>query len=197
MSSWTRAILTAATALLLVAPVAAQVVREGDVSSVAGVLGGLEAKAYDDFAFTSGGGEVLFATVDLWIYQTMGATHEEHLLEAAAEGEEGGGCGEDEGGVGTCLQVLDEIDQVVCWATRPRMPGWQRDPRLVCVLPEVHGQPAAYRLRMALADEDCSDLVYPVPEAGDDVPYLLNVSLRRVAPSGPLAPAIAISKNRF
>lgn len=198
MRSRTNAVLLAVTACLAVHPLAAQVVRESDVSAVAGTLGGPERQAYDDFTFGSGGGEILFASLDAAIYQTQGASsHDDHEA-AAMPGEEPGGCsGEDEGAIGMCLQLLDEADQVLCWATRPRAPGWQRDPRLICLLPRLDGKPGSYRLRVALADEDCSDLTYPVPSIGDDVPYLLDVSLRRVASPGPLAPAIAASKNKL
>lgn len=192
------AVLLTAAVILAVDPLAAQVVRESDASSVAGVLGGSEAKTYDEFTFISNGDEILYATVDAAIYQTQGATSHEAPGEElpAMPGEEPGGC-EDEEAVGLCLQVLDAYDEVVCWATRPRNPGWQRDPRLICLLPAVRGKPASYRLRLALADDDCSDLLYPVPATGDNVPYLLNVSLRRVAGSGGLAPAIARSTNRY
>lgn len=184
-------------ALLAAAPLTAQVVRESDVSSVAGVLAGPEAKLYDDFAFTSNGAEILYATVDAAIYQMRGSDHEEHgVLPGAVQDDHGGGCGEG-GGVGTCLQLLDASDEVLCWATRPRSPGWQRDPRLVCLLPVILGRPAEYRLRVALSDDDCSDLLYPLPESLEDVPYVLNVSLRRVARPGGLAQAITSSKNRF
>jgi hypothetical protein len=135
MRSRTNAVLLAVTTCLAVHPLAAQVVRESDVSAVAGTLGGPERQSYDDFTFGSGGGEILFASLDAAIYQTQGASsHDDHEA-AAMPGEEPGGCS--------------------------------------------------------------SDLTYPVPSTGDDVPYLLDVSLRRVASPGPLAPAIAASKNKL
>jgi hypothetical protein len=51
-------------------------------------------------------------------------------------GETGGGCSEESGPSRLCLQVLNSADQVVCYATRPMPPpGWQRDPRMACLLP--------------------------------------------------------------
>lgn len=196
MRAATRLVCWVSMLISCVAPLGAQVVRESDASSVAGALAGVDGKAFDDFAFSSGGGDILYATIDAAIYQTLGAAeHDDH--EGTLAVEEPGGCGGEDSGVGLCLQVLDATDQVVCWATRPRNPGWQRDPRLICLLPQVHGRPAEYRLRVALSDDDCADLIYPAPGAGDDVPYLLNVSLRRVATPGGLSPAVARSANKF
>lgn len=187
--------------------VQAQVVREEGVKTIAGVLGGLEADAYDDFTFDSAGDEVLVVSVDRAVYQPPGGEADEDG--AAAEpgggcGGSGGDCGGDDGGcggeggpVGLCLQVLDAGWRVLCWATRPTQPGWQRDPRLICSLPAVHGKPERYTVRVALGDELCSDLLYPDPEGDEPVPYLLSVSLRQVAPEGPLSRAVALSKNRF
>lgn len=176
-------------------PLAAQVVRESGVETVAGVLD--DGETYDELSFSSSGGEILFASVDSQIYLTGSQDHHEEPAPSAAAEEPGGGCGEDEGGPGRlCLQVVDSRLEVICWGTRPRMPGWQRDPRLVCVLPETD-RPETYLLRVTWEDETCDDLAYPQPQAGLMVPYLLNVSLRRIAPEGALAPAIALSRNRL
>ena len=195
----TLAITTAGlTLLLLTTPAAAQVVREGGVESVAGSLGDA-GEPYDEYTFKSAGGEILFASVDALVYVSgEEAGHGEEDVSAAAEEEPGGGCGEEGGPARICLQVVDEQGQVLCWATRPKSPGWQRDPRLACALPgDGNGRPADYGLRVTLADESCGDTLYPVPGTGEPLPYLLNVSLRRVAPVGALAPAIAASRNRL
>jgi hypothetical protein len=51
-------------------------------------------------------------------------------------GSSGGcGCGDSTAGPNDlCLQVVDSSGAKVCWAGRPKRPGWQRDPRLACHL---------------------------------------------------------------
>jgi len=175
------------------------VIREDGVHSVAGTLGGSEARAYADYSFSSSGGEIVFASIDAMTYQSSGRNAEEHpaglITPSAAEGEEGA-C-EDESGDQLCLQIVDSLGEVLCWAERPKNPGWQRDPRLVCILPTVRSKPETYSLRVALADQSCADLVYPGAPQDRLIPYLLNVSLRRIAPEGPLATAVALSKSRL
>ena len=195
-----RSLLYATLGLLIafmgVAPAAGQVVREDGVKSVAGALGGLGPGSYDEFTLSSSGGEILFASLDGSIYQSQGrgAGHHESFAEPVAAAEDG--CS-DAGGDQFCLQVVDSSSQVLCWAERPQYPGWRRDPSLACPLPGEKGKPETYRLRVSLADHDCGDLSYP-DEPGDRmIPYVLNVSLRRIAPEGALAPAIAASKNRL
>jgi hypothetical protein len=55
-------------------------------------------------------------------------------------------------------------------------PGWQRDPRLACVLPATRSQ-VTYKVRVELMD--------PKGEtAQPSYPFLLNLSLRKIARSG-------------
>jgi len=175
------------------------VIREDGVKSVAGTLGGIEGRAYMEYSFSSAGDEILFASIDAMTYQNAGRNAEEHasglITPMAGAGDEGA-C-EDESGDQLCLQLVDATGEVLCWAERPKNPGWQRDPRLVCILPTVRSKPEPYFLRVALADQSCADLVYPEAPQDRLIPYLLNVSLRRIAPEGPLATAVALSKNRL
>lgn len=167
----------------------AQVVREEGVASVAGLM----TASYADYTFSSAGGEILFATLDADVYQTWGRG-EGH------EDDGGGGTGcEDEGGPGgMCLQVLDKDGTLVCFADRPMRPGWQRDPRLACALPKTR-TPATYTLRIALRGEEgsCGQTASYPPPAASAKPYLLDVSLRRIAPEGPIERAIGMSHSRL
>jgi hypothetical protein len=172
MMKLTALLLTGAAMAL---PVSGQVVREDGAKSIAGVLSPAEsATPSAEWTFKSAGGEVLFATLDADIYRVQTDHHEE--ITAAAE-EEPGGCG-GEGGPGLFkLTVLDAAGAVLCSASRPAPPpGWQRDPRLACNLPVTKGQ-VMYRLRVELAKtgEEPTQVAYP---------FLLNVSLRRIAPTG-------------
>ena len=67
---------------------------------------------------------------------------------------------------------------------------------MIVVVP-ITKQQQQYTLRIALADERCGDLQYPVPDGTALRPYLLHASLRKVAQEGPSAPAVAASKNHF
>lgn len=158
----------------------AQVVREDGAKSIAGVLYtiGPRAGAASEWTFKSAGGEILFASLDADIYRVM-AHGEEHTTTATAAADAGGGCsGEGEGGPGLFkLKVLDAYGQVLCEATRPAPPpGWQRDPRLACILPALKSQ-ATYTIRVELANPK-GEMVPPA------YPFLLNISLRKIAPSG-------------
>jgi hypothetical protein len=119
-------------------------------------------------------------------------------MEAAAE-EGGGGCGgEDTRGL-FCIQVLDPLSSVVCQATRPAPPpGWQLDPRLACVMPPSV-TPVEYTIRVSAAGAEgtCGSPANPVATA-KVLPFLLNISLRSVAPPGTgIQQAVAASRNRF
>jgi hypothetical protein len=180
----------------------AEVVREEGVSSIAGALGG-SGPAAVEWTFKSSGGEIVFASLDADIYRAgHSGGHEVAAVSAAASGShEAGGCsGDDEGGPGLfCLQVLDDYSQALCHAARPAPPpGWQRDPRLACVLPEARGQ-ADYRLRVALSDGQGSCADPQVSGSHSQVhPFLLNVSRRAIAPSGvSVQTAAAQSGSRF
>lgn len=198
-----RSLMCAAASVLIAFSVAApgtgQVVREDGVKSVAGVLGGFSPGSYDEFTLSSSGGEILFASLDGGIYQTQGrgAGHHESAVGPGVPVASAEDACSDEGGDQFCLQIVDSTSQVLCWAERPQYPGWRRDPSLACVLPGDKGKPETYRLRISLADENCGDLIYPSEPGDRMIPYVLNVSLRRIAPQGALAPAIAASKNRL
>lgn len=189
-----KVLLASLLAICLVQPAGeAQVAKESDATAIAGVLGG----GFPDFAewkLRSGGHEVLFASLEGELYATR--EHEDH--EAAVE-EEPGGC-EDEGGPGRfCLQVIDPGGAIVCEATRPAPPpGWQRDPRLACYLP-ANGGNVEYTLRVSLTGPEGTCPAVAVSTSHPNASgFLLNVSLRGVAPSGvQLHQAAARSRNRF
>lgn len=155
--------------------VSAQVVREDGAKSIAGVLYTVAPPqvAMAEWTFKSGGGEVLFASLDADVYRIQ--SEHEHVFTVTAE--EPGGCSDD-GGPGLFrLKVVSASGEVLCSASRPAPPpGWQRDPRLACALPATKGL-ATYRLRVELANPE-DELMQP------SYPFLLNVSLRRIAPSG-------------
>ena len=116
---------------------------------------------------------MLFASLDAEIYRQMG-THE-HLM---ADGTMAAAAGEDDGGPTLFkLVVIDPSGNVVCTAERPAPPpGWQRDPRMACFLPALlTRQTPVYRLRVELKAPEGEHMVQPY------YPFLLNVSLRRVA----------------
>lgn len=194
-----RLVLGLAVASCLGGIASAQVVREDGVKSIAGVVG--DGVGYVEWMFKSEGGETLFASLDAFIYEKpKGGEHEGHVAMAA----EGGGCGEAEGPSRLCLQVIDATDMVLCYATRPTPPpGWQRDPRLACQLPTGKGQ-VDYRLRVmqvSMGEEEagvsCKEVSVGLA-TGDPYPFLLNVSLRRLAPPGVnIQHAIAQSTSQF
>ena len=165
----------AAAGMLAAPALQAQVVREDGVKSIAGVAtraaGGVE------WTFRSAGGEILFASIDGDIYKESVAT--DHAASAPGEDDE-------EGGPGLfSLQVLDPAGNVVCAARRPTPPpGWQRDPRMACVLATAQ----VYRVRVQLIEGD--HLTAP------SYPFLLNLSLRTIArPGTDVQKAIAASQT--
>lgn len=173
-------------------PVDAQVVRESDVKSIAGILNGQNATA--SWNFKSSGNEILFATLDADIYRMM-AGGDDHVSAAA---ETGGGCsGEDEGGgqIRFYIEVRDSADQQLCYAERPAPPpGWQRDPRLACVLPAA-GEQLGYKLIVGMTRMG-EEEPHVMAAGGAGHPFILNVSLRRIVPSGTnIQAAIAQSTN--
>jgi hypothetical protein len=182
-----------AAALLCALPlgVDAQVVREDGAKSIAGVLYtiGPRAGGASEWTFKSAGGDILFASLDADIYRVM-AHGEEHTTTVTAAADTGGGCSGEEGGPGLFkLKVLDAYKQVLCEATRPAPPpGWQRDPRLACVMPTTKTQ-ATYTIRVELANPK-GEMVQPM------YPFILNISLRKIAPSGTnIQSAIATSST--
>jgi hypothetical protein len=189
-------VLLAAIILLPGPSTSAQVVREDGISTIAGILGG----SYDSevmFSFKSGGGEVIFASLSGELYQ-VNDEHDGHgEAMAAPAAEEGGGCSGEGGRARFCLQVVDAKGNPVCTAGRPTgTPGWQRDPRLACVIP--NGSPSStYWLRVAVLSHDgtCGE---PGATLAGEIPFVLDVSLRPFARSGSqLHAAIAESGNRF
>jgi hypothetical protein len=165
----------------------AQITREEGIKSIARVLDGQT----DDFTFKSSGNELLLADVDGTFYQSQGAGEheEENIVPEPTPCEDGGPAK-------YCLQVLNSTTgEIICWATKPKQPGWQRDPALGCVLPTTLVK-EEYKLRVSLADEACGDHVYPFPDAAQVNFYLLNYSLRKLAQEGPLDAAAAGKKKK-
>lgn len=173
----------------------AQVVRESGATSIAGSLGG-GAPTSAWWTFKSSGDEILFASLDADIYATRSEHHEGET--AAVEAEEGGGC-EDAGPSRFCLQVLDSYGVVLCQSVRPAPPpGWQRDPRMACLIPP-NRVPLTYTVRVSLATAEGGCLSdaggLPVAEARS---FLLDLSLRRIAASGvSVQQAAAQSRNQY
>jgi len=176
-------IIAALVALGCVAPLSAnaQVVREDGVKSIAGVLfsdaslGPIVA----EWSFKSAGGEIVFASLDADIYRKpMGGHEEPHVTTAAAD--TGGGCSGEDGGPGMFkLSVVKAYGDLatLCEARRATPPpGWQRDPRIACVLPAMRS-PSAYKVRVEFMGAEGET-------AAPSYPFLLNLSLRKVAPSG-------------
>lgn len=154
----------------------AQVVREDNVKSIAGVLYnevGLQRSV--EWLFSSSGGEIMFASLDADIYRKF-SEHGETTVTAATE--TGGGCSGEDGGPGLFrLTLLDQYDQVICSASRPAPPpGWMRDPRFACLLP-VATRPVLYKIRIELANST-GEMVQT------SYPFLLNISMRKVVASG-------------
>ena len=203
-------VLLAACVAVMVTPAAAQVVREEGTKSIAGVLGGAYATEAR-WTLKSNGNEIIFATLDAEIYRTGKAdahTDEGHDSGSSCsdDGGSGGGCTDDTSGESDCggpghfcLQVLDAAGSVVCKATRPEPPpGWQRDPRLACVLPPSVAR-ALYTIRVSLTGPDgaCTSPSQVVRDLKAH-PFVLNLSVRGIPASGvPLEEAIATSANRF
>lgn len=170
--------------------------EEGGAGSIAGLMQG----AYDDYVFKSAGGEILFADLDAYIFQNngRGMGHEAAVAEDPTHGAGGTGCEGGDGPGGFCLQVLDAMGQLVCWADRPVSPGWMRDPNLACPIPSSAGRQAEYTLRVSLRGEGenpCSDTVnYHAPKNPDKKhPYLLHISIRTIPPAGNLMRALGVS----
>lgn len=184
-----------ASCALYALPVDAQVVRESDVKSIAGILNGMNKTA--SWTFKSAGNQILFATLDADIYRMMAGEDDGHVTTSA---ESGGGCGgEDEGGpTRFYIEVQDAVGQQVCYAERPAPPpGWQRDPRLACVLPATGGAQLTYKLIVGLKTmHDGGEEPHAAAGTGAGHPFILNVSLRRIAPTGTIIQsAIAQSTN--
>lgn len=202
-----------AAGLLLVPGTDAQVVREADATSIAGLLSG--SSDVDQFTFEGRANQILFATIDSSIYQNHGRNpgqsggggcEEGASTTADTEGEscsfpdEGGSCSHDSSGGGCSgseggplhikLELLNSAGGRVCHAGRPNFPGWQRDPRMICALDYEDD----YTLRIMVSGMGNEG---SPPDSTVAIPYLLNVSLRTIAPSGSLEAARQLSKNEF
>lgn len=177
-------LLAALLALGCVAPLtaSAQVVREDGVKSIAGVLFSDSSlgPVVAEWSFKSAGGEIVFASLDADIYRKQMAGHEESTITAAADT---GGGGEDSHGTGPGMFKLSVVKAygdlaTLCEARRAAPPpGWQRDPRIACVLPPMRS-PASYKVRVQFMGAQ-GEVVQQ-----EGYPFLLNLSLRKVAPSG-------------
>jgi len=197
----------------------AQVVREDGVKSIAGFLVPSSQESAE-WTFASAGGAILFASLDAEIYREPmgGGGHETGVTgdtggcadtgggcsgETGGSGDTGGGCTDTGGGCsggssGGCsgeggpglfyIEVIGPTG-IICHVERPAPPpGWMRDPRMACKLPVTGGQ-IPYTLRVGLK----------VPN-GESVQqyyaFLLNVSLRKIAPTGVnIQAAVAQSGN--
>ncbi len=177
----------------------AQVVRESDVNSLAGMLDDYWNPA-DSFTFSSRGGEILFADVDAEIFQVRGRRGGDHDDDGDCGGhsdDDAAGAAADDDGHddhggpgGLCLQVFDTGGTMLCWADRPARPGWQRDPSIACPLPDGKGN-SQYVLRVSIKSGGCGPGGHghdasSVASEGIGIPYVLNWSLRRVASDGGL-----------
>jgi hypothetical protein len=190
---------------LMVSAGQAQVVREDGVKSIAGFLVP-SSQETAEWTFASAGGAILFASLDAEIYRDpmSGTDHETGGIgdtggcadtsggcADTGDGCSGGSSGECSGEGGPGLFFIEVIGPtgVICHVERPAPPpGWMRDPRMACKLPVTSGQ-TPYTLRVGLK----------VPH-GERVQeyhaFLLNVSLRRIAPTGVnIQAAIALSGN--
>ena len=179
---------------------AAQVVRESGTSSLAGVL--YTPAEPMSWKISSRGGEILFASLSADIYRPMaGHDHEEggETAEESPTEHEGGGCSDDSGGgpFKFYIKVLDPAGDVLCSASRPAPPpGWQRDPRLACVIPSTRWS-ARYTIEVGLKlNEEHAGVA--ASDSATPRPFLLDLSLRPIAPSGEFVqPAILESENRL
>ena len=185
-------------ACLVVSPAQAQVVREDGVKSIAGILVPASQETAE-WTFASLGGVVLFATLDADIYRKAMGGHETAAAADTGDGcsdteggcsdDSSGGCSDEEGGPGLFYIEVIGPSGVLCRADKPAPPpGWMRDPRLACALPVTKVQ-TTYKVRVGLK----------VPEdegVQEYYPFLLNVSLRRIAPLGVnIQSAIGLSGN--
>jgi hypothetical protein len=180
---------------------ATQVVRESDTSTLAGVL--YTPSEPVSWSMGSRGGEILFASLSADIYRAMSSHDHEEGVEAAEEppsDHEGGGCSDESGGgpFKFYIKVLDPAGDVICSANRPAPPpGWQRDPRLACILPATRWT-VLYTVEVGLKVNEEHEASEGTAEELVPYPFLLDLSLRRIAPNGALIqPAILESGNRL
>ena len=104
-------------------------------------------------------------------------------------------CGGGGGAGDFCLQVLDPAGVKLCWAGRPDRPGWQRDPRLACPIPEGFEE-REFTLRVFRGQCGNPDMSVVTIEAGSSVAYRLEVQLLNNARAGSLQAAMAQSGGK-
>lgn len=154
---------------------------------------------YDDYVFQSNGNQALIATLVAQDFQSKGRMGDDHdhadasltdvYLYDSAETEPSGCSG---GPGGFCLQVLNDQDEVICWAGRPAAPGWKHDPNLACPIPDTRNQPESFTLRVFLSGHGegaCSrNDGYPNSENEDLARriYQLNTNLISISEPGRL-----------
>lgn len=210
-------IMLVAVSLLLCVPAEGQVVREQDTISVAGLLEG--AGDVNSYWFEGREGQILYASIDSSIYQNHGrkpshdsgddcgdeSTEDQTVGESCDIDSEGGSCSHDDSGGGCSgsdagslhikLELINSEGAKVCHAGRPNYPGWQRDPRLICVI-DVED---TYTLKVLVGGmgEASVDVEGAPTSEQVQIPYLLNVSLRDVVNGGSLEDARDDSKNEF
>jgi len=161
---------------------------------------------YDEFTFKSAGNQILFAKIESEIFQIQGRKGGSHIPDEGDEGgctdehSTGGGmdtgttggcshdtsdtsadddhdsCGGSGGGGDLCLQVLDSDGNKLCWAGRPDRPGWQRDPRLACPIPEDY-EKRVFTLRVFRGKCGNPDMTAVSVDSELPTVYMLHVQL--------------------
>ncbi len=174
-----------ATAGLFGVSIQAQVVRESGVGSVAGVLNKLS-DFTTEYTVRADGNQLLIADLDAELFRTPGGCGGEETSTATETGEDTCGCEDTETGPhGFYIEIYNDGEKI-CSAGRPTRPGWERDPRLVCILENE----ATYTV-----------IIRFVPKGEnppEKVPFLLNVTLRGIAPGGAdLKESLLVSKNEM
>jgi hypothetical protein len=104
-------------------------------------------------------------------------------------------CGGGGGAGDMCLQVLDPAGQKICWAGRPERPGWQRDPRLACHIPEGY-EKGEFTLRVFRGQCGNASMSAVTIDPETPIAYLLEVQLLDIAQSGDLKEAMAQSGGK-
>lgn len=185
-------------ALSLIAfPAQSQMTRESGVSTIAGSLQ-KTVDDFDDYLVEARGDQVLVVDLDAGVFinktshsgEKPGHVNDTTSVAMAETSHEEGGCG---GPGGFSLDILNADLDVVCTAEKPKSPGWEADPRMACLLSER----GDYILRVRFATSGGHEEPQGTPKVH---PYLLNVSLRELAPDGPyvsLDEAIKQSRNRL
>ena len=209
---------------LLAAGIMAVVVCQGALAEsgkpIARVLDPVS--GYDEFTFKSAGNQILFAEIKSDIYQTRGRKGGSHETPDDTDGgcSDGGSTGGMAGGTtggctdsshtddthddscggggeagDFCLQVLDPDGVKLCWAGRPERPGWQRDPRLACHIPEGYDK-GEFSLRVFRGSCGNKDMTAVKVDAQTPVAYRLDVQLLNISQAGSLKAAMAQSGGK-